>query len=541
MFGLDIQCLPGGCVATTLLKRLKGSIKVDRLPDASSIAWYLQHITKEAYDAEQADYQTQDPQAKYRLWEVFVRNAILVQILEKKPRNRRIEFYDEGVLRGYGIRKVPGRKKGQPDQEFDEARLRLAQRADGEYRRYCERHPHRSGVSRRRGLQNDPVLEDKDASSPAILYEELFIEIDQSCYAIKRCAKSMIDRKKGHKHSRNPGSKAAPPTRPAPVHCRPGASPPESSRHDVAPPVAPLQEGGGSLSLSSDKGASSAKGRRGSSRASGQSAAVPSHGGSRKPTQGLSNGAAMSSESPHQQLTRRSESSHRPAASPTPSPRDPSPGSSRASFSRYTTSSTASSRVSSRAPSHAPSDALIGNRASSLASNERSGRSPLPYPDGGSNGEGQPVATTNDYLSVGSQPHLSSGSDSRRAAGDQPSKAVPKASNKAKSAEGNSQRPSGHGSSIIVSSERSNDKERATGGGNSSSRGSNSTTTRISKGKELAIKTETQRAADSSKPSSDDESDIESISSWHSDGGRGLPKWGDRESLTWKRASGERK
>ena len=539
MVGLDIQCLPRDCVATTLLKRLKGSIKVDRLPDASSIAWYLQHITKEAYDAEQADYETQDPQAKYRLWEVFVRNAILVQILETKPRNRRIEFYDKGVLRGYGIRKVPGRKEGQPNQEFDEARLRLAQRADEEYRRYCERHPHRSGVNGRRGLPDDPVLEDKDEKSPAMLYEELFIEIDQSCYAIKRCAKSMMDRKKGHKHSRDPVSKAAPPTRPASVRHRPAASPPESSRHEIAPPTAPHQEGGGSLSRSSVEGASSAKGRRGSSRASGHSAVVPSHGGSREPTRGLNNGAAISSDSPHQQLTRRSERSHRPAASPTPLPRDPSPGSSRASFSRYTTSSIASSCVSSRGPSDAPSDTLMGNRASSIASNERSGRPPLPYADGRSNGEGNPVATTNDYLSVGGQLDFSSGSGSRRAASDQSSKAVPNASNKGTSVEDNSRRPPGRDSSIIVSSERLNDKERATGGGSPSSRGFNSTTTRISKGKELAIRSETQRAADGNELS--DESDIESISSWYSDEGRGLPKWGDRESLTWKKASGERK
>ena len=540
MFGLDIQCLPGDCVATTLLKRLKGSIKVDRVLDASSIAWYLQHITKEEYDAEQANYETQDPQAKYRLWEVFVRNAILVQILETKPRNRRIEFYDKGVLRGYGIRKIPGRKKGQPNQEFDEARLRLAQRADDEYRRFCERHPHRSGHNGRRGLQDNPVLEDEDANSPAMLYEELFIEIDQSCYAIKRCAESMMDRKKGHKHSRDPVSKAAPPTRPAPVHRRPGGSPPESTRHDIAPPIAPFQEGGGSLSPSSDEGASPANGRRGSSRASGHSAASPDHGGSREPTQGLGHGAAMYSGSPHQQPTRRSEKSHRPAGSPTPSPRDPSSGSSRSSSDRHTTSSIASSRVSSREPSHARSGTLMGNRASPLASNERSGRPPQPYPDGGSNGEEKPVATTDDYLSVGGQSHLSSGNGSRRATSDQSSGTIPKASNKGTSVGGNSRRPSGRGSSNIVSSERSNDKERATGGGSSSSRGSNSTTTRISKGKELAIRSETQRAADSSKPSSD-ESDIESISSWHSDGGRGLPKWGDRESLTRKRESGERK
>ena len=540
MFGLDIQCLPGDCVATTLLKCLKGSIKVDRLLDASSIAWYLQHIAKEDYDAEQANYETQDPQAKYRLWEVFVRNAILVQILETKPRNRRIEFYDKGVLRGYGMRKVPGRKKGQPNQEFDEARLRLAQRADDEYRRYCERHPHRSGRSGRRALQNDLVLKDEDANSPAMLYEELYIEIDQSCYAIKRCAESMMNKGKGHKHPRDPVSKAAPPTRPAPVHHRPGASLPETSPHDIAPPIAPFQEGGGSLSPSPDERASPANERRGSSRASGQSAAFPSHGGSREPAQGSGHGEAMSSGSPHQQPTRRSEKSHRPAASPTPSPRDPRSGSSRASSDRHTTSSIASSRVSSRAPSHARSGGLIGNLASPLASNERSGRPPLPYPDGGSNGEVKSVATTNDYLSVGGQPHLSSRSGSKRATSDQSSNTIPKASNKGTSVGGNIRRPSGRGSSIIVSSERSNDKERATGDGSSSSRGSNSTTTRISKGKELAIRSETQRAADSSKPSSD-ESDIESISSWHSDGGRGLPKWGDREGLTWKRASGERK
>ena len=374
-----------------------------------------------------------------------------------------------------------------------------------------------------------------------MLYEELFIEIDQSCYAIKRCAESMMDRKNGHKHSRDHVSKAAPPTRPALVHHRPGASPPGSSRHNVAPPVAPFQEGGGSRSPSSDEGASSAKGRRGSSRASGHSAAVPSHGGSREPTQGLSNGAAMSSDSPHQQPTRRSEDLHRPAAFPTPSPHDHSPRSSRTSSSGDTTSSTASSRVTSREPSRALSDTLMGNRASSLVSNERSGRSPLPCADGRTNGEGKPVATTNDYLSVGGQPHLSGGSGSRRATSDQSSNTIPKASSKGTSVGGNSRRPSGHSSSGIVSSERSNDKERATGGGSSSRRGSKSTTTRISKGKELAIRTETQRAADSSKPSSDDESDIESTSSWHSDGGRGLPKWGDRESLTWKRASGERK
>ena len=294
-----------------------------------------------------------------------MRNAILVQILETKPRNRRVEFYNKGEPKGFGIRKVSGRQREQLNHEFHEARHRLAQRADDEYRRYCQRHPHRSERNGRRGLQLDPIFDDEDEDPSAIPYREFFISIDPSFYAIKRCAESMMDTEKGHKDTREPVHKAAPPPSPAPIHHSPGAFPPECFRYNAAPPMAPFQEGGGSISPSDDEGVSSANGGRGSSRTSSHSAAFHSHGGGREPTHGLDRGAVIFPDPPHQQPTRPSETTHGPAASPIPSHREPSRASSRASSDRHTTSSSVSSRASSRAPSHTFSDTHMASSASS--------------------------------------------------------------------------------------------------------------------------------------------------------------------------------
>ena len=296
---------------------------------------------------------------------MFVRNAILVQILETKPRNRRVEFYNKGEPKGFGIRKVSGRQREQLNHEFHEARHRLAQRADDEYRRYCQRHPHRSERNGRRGLQLDPIFDDEDEDPSAIPYREFFISIDPSFYAIKRCAESMMDTEKGHKDTREPVHKAAPPPSPAPIHHSPGAFPPECFRYNAAPPMAPFQEGGGSISPSDDEGVSSANGGRGSSRTSSHSAAFHSHGGGREPTHGLDRGAVIFPDPPYQQPTRPSETTHGPAASPIPSHREPSRASSRASSDRHTTSSSVSSRASSRAPSHTFSDTHMASSASS--------------------------------------------------------------------------------------------------------------------------------------------------------------------------------
>ena len=183
-------------MACTLLQCLKGSVKVESVLDTSRIAWYLQRMKTDDYDTEQANYEAHDPQAGYRSWEVFVRNSILVQILETKPRNSRVEFCNKGVLRGFGTRKVSGRKKDQPSHEFHEVRHRLAQRADDEYRRYCQLHPHRAGRNERRGLQVDPAFDDEDENLSTMPYGGFFIRINPSFFAIKRCAESTMDREK---------------------------------------------------------------------------------------------------------------------------------------------------------------------------------------------------------------------------------------------------------------------------------------------------------------------------------------------------------
>ena len=120
---------------------------------------------------------------------------------------------------------------------------------------------------------------------------------------------------------------------------------------------------------------------------------------------------------------------------------------------------------------------------------------------------------TNKNLPEDNQPPLPSVSGSRHASSNRSSSTTtPKAQNK---------------ETLVV-----------IGSGHASSRGSNSTTTRISKCKEPASRSKAKGAADSSEISSD-ESDIESISSWHSDGGRGPPKWGNRENLAWEMVSGK--
>ena len=641
MLGLDIQCLPGDCVATTLLQCLKGSIKVDSVLDASRIAWYLQHIKKEDYDTEQANYEAQDPQAKYRAWEVFVRNAILIQILETKPQNRRVEFYNKGVLRAFGTRRVSGLKKKQKNHEIHEARHELARRADDEYRRYCQRHSHRSGRNGRRGLQLDPVFEDENENPPAKPYREFFIRIDPSFYAIKRCAESVKDRENGQKYTREPVYEAVPSPPPAPFYNGPGALPPEPVHYVTAPPTAPFQGDRGQPPSDYDA-ASSAHGGRGSFHASRHSATILGHGGGRAPSQGLDRGAANFLDLPHRQPTRPSEiPSHRPTASPTLSHREPSRASSRASSDRHSTSSKASSRASSRAPSHAlsntrrassasfsledtratsnaafdepvsvsgpsvrrlkrapshafvhtasmgpsgprspqtirtpaneptsgtgqtpepslrrasghnfPSPAATAGEAalmraaiaeSSRASNERSRRPPLPSPDSESNSAGESFAMTNKSLPEDNQPRLPSVSGSRRASSNYSSStSTLKTLNKETPVGSGSRRASRSDSSNTVVPKGSNHKEPASGSRRASSRGSNSTTTRVSKGKEPASRSKAKPATVSSVSSSD-ESDIESISSWHSDGGRGPPKWGNRECLAWESVSGEPK
>lgn len=178
-----------------------------------------------------------------------------------------------------------------------------------------------------------------------------------------------------------------------------------------------------------------------------------------------------------------------------------------------------------------------GSQASSGASNERSARPPLPFSDGRSNGTGKPFATANDYLPAGGQPHRPSERGSRRASTNQSSSTSPKASNKETTAVGGSQRASSREPNNTPAPRGSNDKEPAIGSRRASSCGSNNTTTRISKGKDPASRSKAKGAANSSEPSSD-ESDLESISSWHSDGGRGPPKWGNRESVAWEMVSG---
>lgn len=541
-------------MATTLLQCLKGSIKVESVLDASRIAWYLQRIKKEDYDTEQANYEAQDPQAEYRSWEVFVRNAILVQILETKPRNRRVEFYNKSVLRGFGIRKLSALKKEQPNHEFHEARHRLAQRADDEYRRYCQRHPHRSGRNGRRVPQLDPPFENEDENPPVMPYKEFFIRVDPSFYAIKRCAESMMDRENGHKYTRGSVYEAAPPLPPAPVHHGPGAFPPEPFRYNAAPPPAPSQEVGGNFSLSDDEGAFSAHGGRGSSLASSHSAAFPSRGDGREPNHGLDLGAAIFPESPHRQPNHPSEISHRPATSPTPSHGDPSRLSSRASSDRHTESSKASSRASSRAPSQTFSNRPMASSASSSISGTRAGshagfdesiaiaassarrpsRAHSQASGYGANIRPSDSPSRQPIQAPSIEPTFGNFRSAAATAGEAALVRATIATSSQLSVPGNKQLRN----HIIVAPEGSNDKEPAIGSGRASSRSSSSTTTRISKGKEPASRSNAERVADSSEPSSD-ENDIESISSWHSDGGRGPPKWGNRESLAWEMVSGK--
>ena len=352
-------------MASTLLQCLKGSIKVESVLDTSRIAWYLQRMKKDDYDTEQANYEAHDPQARYRAWEVFVRNAILVQILETKPRNRRVEFYNKGVLRGFGIRKVSGNKKDQPNQDFHEARHSLAQRADDEYRRYCQRHPHRSERGGRRSLRVDPVFDDEGENLSLMPYREFFIRIDPSFFAIKRCAESMMDRQNGQKYTRELVYEAAPPLPPTPNHHGPGAFPPGPSRYNATPPLVPSQVGGGDFSPFADEEAPSAYGGRGSSRASSHSAAFQRHNGGSEPTRGLDHGAVIYTDPQQRRPPHPSEPSRRPAASPPPSHREPSRVFSRASSDRHTASSKASSRASSRALSHTFSNTHMPSSASS--------------------------------------------------------------------------------------------------------------------------------------------------------------------------------
>lgn len=58
-------------LSTPLLQCPKGIIKVESALSPSRIACYLQHIKKEDYQAEQANDEAEDPEAKLKSWENF--------------------------------------------------------------------------------------------------------------------------------------------------------------------------------------------------------------------------------------------------------------------------------------------------------------------------------------------------------------------------------------------------------------------------------------------------------------------------------------